>query len=1109
MYLARGQGDLYSFRNRKNQLELETQGFPFLKSSNTMLKNLTKNLEEISSSEFDGRNFETPFSTRHSSRKNPKNKKGYLKPKNFTEKEEKNFVGSDINLEKFNLDNFLRPPGFKEVDTNFSLVSSRDIVSNSSFLEGNPQKFYEKYSYLKIDDGNSKVSKSTRKKSNESGDQNFESKKKQQVKDVLIPEWMDQKGFRRKREISYLSKPRSRKRRFTNQSRKEARKNPSRVGRHQIIRLVRDQKAQNSTGKETSNSKNSVSDKKNENSVSRSNNQSPQENKSKINDKVQSQNQLPSWQVQEPAAPISQGQGFQINENKIVKNQKNLNNQVSKTLSKKNEAPLSNSQNLNSRNQIPLMKDVAPPFPSQDKILSSSSGSGRSQIASNNLKLNSEFQERNYSPDLGTQNLENSASLEKKLLLNSVPGNSFEKLNENVLSLEDNPLLQNSLSVSNNLGNVDNLENLNTAVFNSNLRNSNPNLIGEGTLSGINYLNNPISNYKLSPQQVLLQQRGQRALWPSSNNYFNFGDKTSDLLSFKAHLHHKVRDIGKRFLQDASNNMNPNQLPDQNLNQFNEKPNEMNLNQFSDPNLNQFNDRSIELSNNNLDTSNLYGINQPSSGTNINLPNQSNNLSLYNPYSSGLLENVQLLNPLYNIPAQGFLNPYNNFMNPMLENGYLYNGGPIYNPNLLNPSVPLFQEPYLGNPYDNSLQNLNYFSSPSVQNDPNIIRPVYLQREGRSRGSPFRLKYLDNYSKAINNLENSESEQVLDNSDQSNFMNSKSASDNFGNTNQLESSVSDLHDVADGLEEKGSSYQSDLFEYPFPYYIPQKFLRSNNREDAVIPSGVVTSNVVANGVKRKSFSSVVEPLTEQLQKLLATLKNMNENLMNGKDKNQKALQETELVDTPRKKRNLTRVKRNSMGDEHSLDLDKNPKSSENVKPSFLVDGKTLEQDRKLEESLLSEPNYNRIDDNFAVEKSIGNKTVDGPSTDASNQFKGGKTDLKIPTKNEVPKITSIKDKVPNIIPDKQESVISTRSFTTINSIKNIFTKETTTMKPEIEEIQLWSTSSDIRYEVFFSIKKIEISVRESRTLKCFISMFLNNFIINISIFLKNWFPFKV
>lgn len=41
----------------------------------------------------------------------------------------------------------------------------------------------------------------------------------------------------------------------------------------------------------------------------------------------------------------------------------------------------------------------------------------------------------------------------------------------------------------------------------------------------------------------------------------NNPNKIPDILSLKAHLHHKVRDIGKRILQGSFSNENHNQLP--------------------------------------------------------------------------------------------------------------------------------------------------------------------------------------------------------------------------------------------------------------------------------------------------------------------------------------------------------------------------------------------------------------------------------------------------------------------------------------------------------------------------------------------------------------------
>lgn len=513
MHLTRGhsnKSESFLIRNHKNQFQLDNQDYPLFKDSNTIVKDLRKNHKKSSSSEYAAKKFKNPFSTRYSSTKNQKLKQGCSKTRRFIEKEQ-NFAGSDINLERFNQDNFLRSPGSQKFDPNLSLFSFRDILPNSSCLEGNPQKSYDKFSSLKIVDLNPEFYKLRIRKSNGSGDHNIESKKNQELKKVLIPEsklentstsetesesLIDQKGLRRKREISYSSKPRSRKRRFTHRSRKMNRRDPSRIGRHQIIRLVRDQKAQNSTGKEPSKKKfeNLISDQKNEDSVSRSDNQSPEEKKSKIDQKVENQGQFlmkntqPAWQVQGVAPPIGQNQVLQTNQHKSLKNQENPNIHVFQNSQHLNSrSVLNKDQNEYLQNSYPV---VAPSFPFQDTVSSSSSGQSQVQAISNILNLNSAF-------DL-------------------------------ILPLKNNPILQKSPSVSSSLVNVNNLGNLNSGLFNLNLRNNNPNLISQGIDSKVNILNNrisPISNHNLPLQQFLLHQRGQRTFRPSSNNHFKLPNK--------------------------------------------------------------------------------------------------------------------------------------------------------------------------------------------------------------------------------------------------------------------------------------------------------------------------------------------------------------------------------------------------------------------------------------------------------------------------------------------------------------------------------------------------------------------------------------------------------
>ncbi|XP_033230221.1 titin homolog isoform X2 [Belonocnema kinseyi] len=416
MHLTRGhfnKSESFLIRNHKNPFELDNQDYSLLKASNTILKNLKEDHKKSFFSDYAPRKFKTPFSTRYGSRKNQKLKRRYSKARRFIEKEE-NFAGTDINFERFNHKNFFIPPGSQNFNHNLSLFGFSEILPNSSFLEGNHEKSDNKFSFVKIDDRNTEFYKLRTRKSSKSGDQNFESKNNQMLEKVLSPKykledastlesasksifetnWMAEKGFRRKRGIDCSSKPRSRKRGFRNRPRKENRKYPCKVGTHQIIRLFRDQKAQNFTVKKNSNKnfENVIRDQKNKDLVSRSNNQLPGKKISKTDRKVRNQvhlsmkNPQPKWQVQEEAAPlIFQDQVLLANQDKSLINRENPNIHLFENLNQENKAPLSCSKNLNSINV--LNKDqhkylqntysaVATSFPSQDTVSSSSLANG-------------------------------------------------------------------------------------------------------------------------------------------------------------------------------------------------------------------------------------------------------------------------------------------------------------------------------------------------------------------------------------------------------------------------------------------------------------------------------------------------------------------------------------------------------------------------------------------------------------------------------------------------------------------------------------------------------------------------------------------------------------
>lgn len=206
------------------------------------------------------------------------------------------------------------------------------------------------------------------------------------------------------------------------------------------------------------------------------------------------------------------------------------------------------------------------------------------------------------------------------------------------------------------------------------------------------------------------------------------------------------------------------------------------MHQFNEQNFNQ-------LNYNNLEPNNL-----------------SNDLSYSNPYYSGLVDNVPLLNPSYNIPSYGFPDLSNNLINPILENGYLCNGSTIYNPHLLNSNyfnqpmnqnlenlkVHSFQEPYLGNTYDISLPNSYIFSLLSVQNNPNIIRLVPVPSENFN-------EYKDQSDCLGSDFQKGK---ILETENFSNEGGLKSSSNDSGNVNDLKSPASGVGN-ADGFEEKG------------------------------------------------------------------------------------------------------------------------------------------------------------------------------------------------------------------------------------------------------------------------------------------------------------------
>ena len=860
MYLSRGLGDnLFSSRDHD---------LPFLNNSITMLKNLTEDQEKWGSSEYGEKYFENPFSIRYNNKRN-------LNPIQEFPKSRNPWVGFSNSL----------------------------LSRNNRRL----QQFEEDYLPFSMQNYDSDLDHKPRRKLNESGDQNFESKENYPEKEVsafisessLITEsnfisetipisnptsisestskkdFFDQSRNRQKRKISYSSKIRRRSRNHGPRKKikkKIKKKNPSRFKSNQILRLVREQQRPNFIQEE--------------NGFSGINPQnvaqiiSPNENESSFNE-ANTSNQL--------------DEDFGHEGNKFILSNSEDNNldnwqQIKSLPSFDSRATFDYPQN-----QVFFRKDVAPPFPSQDNISSSSAHQIQAQLPSN-------IPNQNLTPY--------SVDPENNLTYNS-------ENNEQNSETYQNPL-SNSPSFGNNL-----LEDNN---FNQIERNA-----VNGFINPYNSYESSLPNYNL--QQFLPQQKDQGLSWPRPNNYINIPSNNE--------LHPSLGNTPVNQSPLIKNNLQSNLVQPQN--KYLQK-----ISPRQSDNFDHWTNNG-PLSNNSL-------------LSNFGPSEVLNDPSNFNSYSSESLDNGPVLN-----------SAYDNFVNPMPSDiyGNGYDNGNIYNSNGLNPFNypyqpnnqnylnPYFrthpnqnqifqrsflQDPYLGN-HDNSLWNAS-----EVQNDINLPRPVplssenlikkkdSLQKEDERRGSPFRLKYLDNYLKALpgetyeplNNPRNFQSKKKVDNSDENyfldtqngqvseneNFLNKNdlnSSNDHFGGVNQSESVVSSKNEYFENFDNTKSVYQADNFEYPLHYYIPKKNLKSNNKGvETIGPGGNVSVRTVGNSeVRGKSFSSVIEPLNVQLQKLISTIKKVNKNLTIGKNSNRKAnLKNTEMnVKASKTKRSLIRVKR--------------------------------------------------------------------------------------------------------------------------------------------------------------------------------------------------------
>ncbi|XP_063985988.1 uncharacterized protein LOC135167066 [Diachasmimorpha longicaudata] len=298
-----------------------------------------------------------------------------------------------------------------------------------------------------------------------------------------------------------------------------------------------------------------------------------------------------------------------------------------------------------------------------------------------------------------------------------------------------------------------------------------------------------------------------------------FDDGTADLLSFKAHMHHRVEDIGKTFLNK-----------------------EMKKDVLSSGS------ESIGDSLESLDSDGFRGTVGESSALGQYLENPSIGLGLNQPVDA-LESQDPLLSPLESDPenVKMYENPYASVDSPGSYSGFdpyqphplltksLYPSDPNYQSNFYPPPANRWPESYLNPPGLNSFDDINQPYLAETYNNIMTNSADDLDRGPRGDPEDGHLGYLDNYARAVNSI------------------------NNHWNLAQEASDGADSP-PADTIRETlvPVNDQAVTSEAPRPEEDPAK----------------------TNGT---SLAMVIEPLTAQLQKLLSSIQQVNERLMSDQE----------------------------------------------------------------------------------------------------------------------------------------------------------------------------------------------------------------------------------
>lgn len=324
-------------------------------------------------------------------------------------------------------------------------------------------------------------------------------------------------------------------------------------------------------------------------------------------------------------------------------------------------------------------------------------------------------------------------------------------------------------------------------------------------------------------------------------------ERTSAMLAFKAHMHHNVRDIGKSFLQRVTKKDQLSSSSDfiADNQDLAYSPGEQNSNyNLYDPSIDsgslQDNSNQIFLPQQQLEYSDpvLNSI-----GDDINFNNQIGS-------ETGPIENLKLYeNNIYE--SVDLPNYQSDTINPQ----GLY---PVVQDDFYSPQLNQFSSPYKSN----SIEKIE--DSVAGENNELLERERGTREDSGVSSNDFNLAYLDKYAKAVDNL-----------------------NENWDLNRDVENLGGNLVNLGGNERNSGGEINPGV--------------KLQKSVEAGVNSGESIKQADYEKLNGTSLAMVIQPLTEQLQKLLLSIKQVNEKLMS----DSKNSDDTILLDSLRKKRGVS------------------------------------------------------------------------------------------------------------------------------------------------------------------------------------------------------------